>query len=252
VLGEKYASVDLLLGTGLGKPQMRAGNKTGDAVIIRDDGLRIVVEITASYSASVEAKMARWAKIIDAHPLEASGLIVLFVVAPHPDVYRKGSTPGTVMTGVRKRMAKVLRAYPSHSRDAPPARMGLVAWNHWFPATHCFSPQFLNGTVETFDALHQSWSTTDLFLDIEFCPWEGFDATAVHRQAQAIGATPHWMRTIPAGDILGLPSQRTNIPCPSLDGTRYGIGVPLNATVGPTRPPARLHDPLGVNPRSSR
>jgi hypothetical protein len=58
------------------------------------------------------------------------------------------------------------------------------------------------------------------------------------------------MRTTATGDVLGLPSQRMNIPCPSLRRAKpTGIGVALNSTVGPTRPPARLHDPLGVGVR---
>ncbi|TDL42474.1 hypothetical protein [Kocuria rosea] len=252
VLGEKYASVDLLTGVGLGKPAVRAGGKTGDAVIVRDDGLRIVVEITASYSAGLEAKMERWAKVLHDNPMETSGLVVLFVVAAHPDASRKGSSPATVMAGARKRMATALRHYPAYSTDAPPARMGLVAWDQWFPASHCFSTQFLDGTVEILDSYTRTWSSTDLFLGMEFDPWPGFDATAVLTQVQAIGATPHWMRTLCSGDVLGLPSQRLGMPCPTASGSRQGIGVALNDTVGPTRPPARLHDPLGVGTRSRR
>lgn len=250
VLGEKYASVDLLVGSGIGRSSVRAGGKTGDAVIIRDDGLRIVVEITASYSAGLEAKMDRWAQLLHDHPLETSGLMVVFVVAAHPDICRKGSSPATVLSATRKRMAKVLRRYPAYSADAPANRMGVVAWSNWFPAPHSFSTALLEGTVETYDPLTQLWSIRDFFLDTEFLPWEGFNATAVLRQAQTIGSLPHWMRTTATGDVLGLPSQRMNIPCPSLARSKNtGIGIALNSTVGPTRPPARLHDPLGVGAR---
>lgn len=253
VLGEKYASVDLLAGAGLGAAPVRADGKTGDAVIIREDGLRIVVEITASYSNDLESKIERWARVLDEHPMETSGLVVVFVVAAHPDVYRRGNSPVSVMGATRRRMAKVLRRYPSYSPDAPANRMGIVAWNHWFPAAHAFTPQFLDGTCEVFDSLTQTWSARSMFLDTEFDPWSGFDATAVHTQAQTIGATPHWMRTTCAGDVLGMPSQRMSVPCPTLSRSRpTGIGLALNSTVAPTRPPARLHDPLGVGVRRVR
>ncbi|MEX5236007.1 hypothetical protein [Kocuria arenosa] len=246
-LGEKFASVDLLTGTGLGKPAVRAHGKTGDAVLIREDGMRYVVEINASSTNDLESKIERWAKALHDNPLETSGLMVIFVVAAHPDVHSRGNSPTAVMTATRKRMAKVLRRYPSFSPDAPANRMGVVAWHDWFPCRHAFSTAFLEGTCDIFDSLTQKWSTRDMFMDVDFDPWEGFNATTVLTQAQVIGSTPHWMRTTPAGDVLGLPSQRMNMPCPSLGPAKNtGIGMALNATVGPTRPPARLHDPLGV------
>ncbi|QCB97667.1 hypothetical protein E5206_12675 [Arthrobacter sp. PAMC25564] len=82
VMGEKLSSVDLLAGAGLGRRLPKADNRRADGTIIREDGMRIVFELTATASASFDNKVRRWAELIAARPLETSGLTVVFIAAP--------------------------------------------------------------------------------------------------------------------------------------------------------------------------
>lgn len=246
-LGEKFASVDLLAYSGLGKPANRAGGRTGDGLLVRDDGLRVVLEITANASAAIEAKVDKWAKLLTERPLETSGLVVIFVLAPHPDVVRKRQTPTSVAGVTKKKIGKVLRGYPSRSADAPANRIGVVSWANWFPSAGTFTEAFLVGTAEFPGEDMGTWHARDLFMDYPFEPYAGFDATAVLDNVNTLGSTPHWQRTRPSGEIIGTPAERAGRPCPVVNpASTRAQGKPVNDRFGPTRVPVRLHDPLGV------
>ncbi|GGG68065.1 hypothetical protein GCM10011374_35450 [Kocuria dechangensis] len=246
-LGEKFASVDLLAHSGLGKPVNLAGNRTGDGVLVRDDGLRVVFEITSSAHHGVEAKVEKWARLIAERPLETSGLVVIFVLVPHPDVTRNRQTPASVASATKKKIGHVLRSFPSRSPDAPANRIGVVSWADWFPAAGTFTEAFLTGTADFPGEDLGQWRTQDLFMDYAFQPWSGFDATAVLDNVNALGATPHWQRTRAAGEIIGRPSTRAGRPRPMTDpSSTRARGEPVAPMFGRTRVPVRLHDPLGV------
>jgi hypothetical protein len=129
---------------------------------------------------------------------------------------------------------------------APADRAAPATGGRGAPGT----PRPASAHVDTYDPLTQRWDTRDFFLVTEFTPWKDFDATAVRSRAQAIGSAPHWVRTTATGDVLWLPLQRMNRPCPMPAPAKpTGIGIAHNSTVGPTRPPARLHDHLDVSAR---
>jgi hypothetical protein len=64
VLGEKFSTVDLLAGSGLGKKVKKPDNRRADGTIVRTDGMRIAYELTATASKSFENKVRRWAQRI--------------------------------------------------------------------------------------------------------------------------------------------------------------------------------------------
>ncbi|EPD32896.1 hypothetical protein HMPREF9306_01204 [Propionimicrobium lymphophilum ACS-093-V-SCH5] len=71
--GERWSGTDQLLGA--------HGNKSGDGLLVRDDGLRVVVELTASAAPALEQKVDAWASLLARNRLASSGVVVVFVVA---------------------------------------------------------------------------------------------------------------------------------------------------------------------------
>jgi hypothetical protein len=227
VLGEKYATVDLLAGTGLGKTVANPDQRRADGVIVRPDGLRIAFEITATASKSFENKIRRWAQIINERPLETSGLVVLFVAAPHPDRSATGRNP---RQEIYRRLASVLRSFPGTGEDSPAARIGVVSWDEWFPARHELSEAFLN--LQAGFALADGhgpdrWVPRNLLADLPFTPWHTFDATAVIENAPLLGATPHWLRSGDHTRLLGTPMSRAGEEVPQPPPVRPDLGIAL-------------------------
>ena len=245
VLGEKFSTVDLLAGTGLGKTVKNPDNRRADGTIVRPDGLRIAFEITATASKSLESKVRRWAQIITERPLETSGLTIVFVAAPHPD--RPRSSSADPRHEIYRRVAAVLREFPGRGKDSPAARIGIAAWEEWFPARHELSDDFfdLNADFAVGDAPGAGrWQARSL-LNMDFHAWETFDATAVVEVSKLLGATPYWMRAGDHTHLIGSPLQRAGdtVPVPSPVRPEKTKGRALGEAVGnggPAGLPPRL------------
>ncbi len=237
IMGEQLSSVDLLAGSGIGKKLPRPDNRRADGTLIREDGMRIAVELTATASPSFESKVRRWAELISARPLETSGLTVVFVAAPHPDRTRGRSADPR--TAIYKKLAQVLRDFPGRGQDSPAARIGIAHWEEWFPDRHLMSENFLNLRADF--ALNDTtgpdrWTPRNL-LDTEaypFTPWHTFDATAVLENAKLLAATPHWMRKGDHTHLIGSAVQRAGIdvPHPAPVKPHLSKGRPLGEGVG--------------------
>lgn len=246
VMGEQLSSVDLLAGSGLGKKLPKADNRRADGTIIRVDGMRIVLELTATASASFESKVRRWAELLAARPLETSGLTVLFIAAPHPD--RPRHTSSDPRHAIYKTVSQVLKGFPGRGQDSPAARIGIAHWETWFPDRHLLSESFLN--LEADFAINDAtgpdrWVTRGMLTDYEFSPWHTFDATAVLENSRLLAATPHWMRNGDHTHLIGSPVDRASVevPHPAPAKPHLAKGRPLGAAVGSGRDaklPARL------------
>jgi hypothetical protein len=235
VMGEKFATVDLLAGTGLRKTVKNPDNRRADGVLIRPDGMRIAYELTASASTGFENKIRRWAQLINDRPLETSGLTVLFIAAPHPD--RSRHTSADPRHEIYKRMSKVLREFPSTGADSPAARIGIAHWEEYFPAEHVLSEEFLNLNADF--ALGAGtgpdrWVQRDMLSDYDFTPWETFDPMAVVDNAPLLAASPHWMRRGDHTHLIGSPMGRagTGVPHPAPVRPEAVKGRPLGGAVG--------------------
>lgn len=246
VLGETFASVDLLLGSGLGKTVKKPDNRRADGVIVRKDGLRIAYEITATASRGLESKVRRWAQALAAHPLETSGLVIVFIAAPHPD-RKDGKNP---LTGIRNAVSDVLRDFPGTGTDSPAARIGVASWADWFPARHELSELFFRLEVDfaTGDGKGAAkWAPRGLLDEQKFEPWKTFDAAAVIDNAPLLGATPYWLRESGKDytKLIGSPMDRSGepVPHPTPANPKTAKGRPLGAGVGSakdTQLPRRL------------
>ncbi|EMY33552.1 hypothetical protein D477_014161 [Arthrobacter crystallopoietes BAB-32] len=243
VLGEKFATVDLLAGTGLGKSLTKADNRRADGVIVREDGLRIAVELTASTSQGFESKVRRWAQLISERPLETSGLVVLFVAAPHPErTSRSGNDP---RKGIYRDVLKVLREFPGTGPDSPAARIGVANWEEWFPGRHLLSEAFFNMGADfaVNDATGaERWQRRELLGDYAFTPWHTFDATAVIDNAPLLAATPHWLRAGDHTHLIGSPQERAGVttPVPAPRRPELAKGRGLHEAVGAAGPAGLL------------
>jgi hypothetical protein len=247
VLGEKFSTVDLLAGSGLGKKVDKPDNRSADATIIRHDGLRVAIELTSNVSRGLENKVRRWARLISERPLETSGLVVVFLAAGHPN----GARGKNARRSIYETVSRVLREFPGTGTDSPAARIGCASWTDYFPARHHLSDLFLR--LEADFAIGSGsgaakWIPRGLLDEYSFTPWKSFDALAVVEQSPLIAATPHWMRH-PGTDLThligGSPMDRAGIavPHPAPANPKLAKGHPLGAGVGSagdTKLPRRL------------
>jgi len=134
VYGEEMASADRL--TDL--PPSVTKKARGDAVWVRDDGLRIVAELSISaYPASL-AKAERWARVLEAD--QHRDLFVLFLVAAPPG--QRASFASWSLGAYRRAVAEAAWSSLSAVQACVPERMGVAALSNWFPATGKVSPDF--------------------------------------------------------------------------------------------------------------
>lgn len=205
VMGEKMSSVDLLVGSGLGAKPDHPDNRRGDGLIVRPDGLRIVLEVTANRSKGLETKIRRWCQTIAENPLDTSGLTVLFMVLDRS----VGSTDRSVsLTMIRKLVSKVCAEFPGFGEHSVAERIGVIAWSDYFPARHQASDDFLSlrAYFPSGDTAATKWEPKALLdtNEVPFTPWHGFDATAVIKNAAMLGATPSWLKSAHEPSQLGV------------------------------------------------
>lgn len=253
VLGEKMSTYDLLAGSGLGREFSNEGAaKRADLTIVRPDGMRIAVEITASMSDNFDAKVRSWAKLLSERPLETSGLTVMFVAADHPEKIRANTDAGvsSVRGRIYSAIKRAVKEFPGTSADRIAARMGVATWREFFPAAHSVSERFMGLTADfALGGPDESWKSVDM-LDssaLPFVPSPCFDAEAVMTNASHLGSVPHWLRTQLVSDTLlwhcldsaglsGIP-----MPGPARPNRSKGRGLSQGVgAAGPTAPPERL------------
>lgn len=226
VLGECLAGVDDLFGTGAGRTGA-ASAKRGDAVLVRRDGVRLVVETTASATPALAAKAEAWARHLAQHP--GAGVVVVFVVAPPVD----GADP-SLAVGVRQAVLRAVRAHPGGLVDPTGPRMAVAEWQRWFPARRRVSGEFLalraqrvggGGSLEDVDLLE--------------VPVAGGDQSVLSATGLMAGV-PWWLRRDDLDPMR---------PLMARFGARIGGG---SGRFGPADYPAALRTPGSLRPRPER
>ena len=249
VVGEKLSSADLLGYTGAGLPS-RGPNYTrsADMTVIRQDGARIALEVTATLSKSLEQKLQHWVELIASRRMNDTGLAVLFVVV-EPD--RDGRAGGNrVRSGLYKLLREAVRNTPGVSFDRVANRIGIADWREWFPEPGVVSPSFfeLDADRPTGPA-DQLWERAS-FLDeshLEFHPATDWPLATLDNMAM-LRSVPHWLRegrTPPSLTETQLAAAGVaTIPVPVLarpeltPGTReFGAA---HGFVAATKPPKRM------------
>lgn len=247
VLGERWSGASELMYEGWGRPDpypQYAGR--GDFTIVRRDGLRIVVELTASASgASFEKKVDRWAQRLSADTLTTQGTVVLFIMLEelHPITGRRGDPKG-LYAKVRNQITKSIRKYPGTHESRTGERMFFAQWSELFPDRHTrgfefeFLPAYTPAGVYRVDA-ENVWDRKLLLSEQEVFYWPaaGDEPTAVVDNARMFWCTPWWMRQEPAPQIA-LPLTRALWP-QKIPGVVAGDQRPKGAA-GAVTLPARV------------
>ena len=202
VLGEKLSTADLLSWSGLGRSGVCPDKRAADLTVVRSDGLRIAVEVTASGGADFAGKVRRWAQALASNSLASSGLVVLFVeAAPPGNDVRAGNRQRNVIEEVHKQVAKVVMEFPGTAADRVASRIAVARWEDWFPAAHEATEAFLSlDAVRPTGPPGARWEPVSLLdpFDMEFAPHRPEDMTSVIASAGMLLGVPHWLRN--AGD----------------------------------------------------
>lgn len=195
VVGEKLSRADLIF------EGLEASQAGGDLTIVREDGLRIVVELTASVSDRFRDKVERWARLLDRHSLDSSGVVVLFVEAGKPDESGRSSS---VLSQITKQISRAATAHPGLPGRSVADRMFVTSWSHLFPGDHLLSEDFLSlraacpaGPSTGGGVMSQRWENRDLMdpRSVRLDPVSPESLRAVMVSAGMLAGSPFWMRS---------------------------------------------------------
>lgn len=187
VLGEQLCALHAMAVPGLQVGPKRS-TLAADAMLVRGDGLKIMVELTVSTHGLAD-KVARWADLLAAD--RTGQLAVVFVLAPHPD-----RPAGRGLQQVSNTVAQASRASITQVLGNVPARMMVTTWRHWFPAAAMVSDDFLalrasrpSGNGQGADR----WERVGMLDPFELPGPQG-DGRQVLDNAAWLYGVPHWMR----------------------------------------------------------
>lgn len=194
VLGEKLSRSGML-----SKNDVGPGGTSADLTVVREDGHRIAVELTASGTPSFSAKVRRWATTLAATDQDRVGLSVLFLEAAGPE--RPEHISKSLWKNIRTEVAAA--AYENGgARAGVPERMAIARWRWFFPEPGCTSTAFqvlecLRPTGEW----NNRWEVVALLdpTDLIFEPADPHAATALIRNSWDLAGLPYWLK--PAGHV---------------------------------------------------
>lgn len=205
VLGEGFARVNELAYTsaGLPEPPGRSRQTSADAVLVRRDGARVAVELTASASGrSFRAKVESWARVLAKRPAVDSGLCVVFVVAERPNAGEAGVH--SILGTVRAHVAAACRAIPGVASNRTADRIFVVSWRDWFPGRGELSEDFLRLQVQCPSGPDGVWADARLTNPVGVpAPSQLPGATAVVGNSAGLRCVPYQLRVGVRPDFSG-------------------------------------------------
>jgi len=206
----EYCPVSMVFGEMLAATHMVSGTdapayRGGDAVIVRPDGFKIVIESTANAGNDIRRKMEKWVDAMIASPKR--DFAVCFVEMSHPDRGRSGTE---VLSHLKKFIQELAHSSMGASMAEVEQRLMYASWHDWFPAPGKLTQEFLDlSAYRPTGPKGSPWekvSMVDLY-DLEFSP----DSTApsdtlvrapeVISNASLLAGVPYWLRTDQAPDI---------------------------------------------------
>lgn len=192
-LGERQSILNDLAFTSVGMdvpPDFVRSQQVGDGVIVRPDGVRIVIETTATWNASCDRKAEAWARAMARRPFDETGIIVVFVVADHPEYQTRGSVANQTRLSVN-RLARHLVPGSVSSRTAD--RMFVVDWRDWFPTRGEASIDYLDLVAKRPSGPNGEWEAASLLSDVP-TPAGSANLSPVVHAASGLRLVPHQLR----------------------------------------------------------
>ena len=182
--------------------KLERSRRSADAVWVRSDGLRIVVEATATATASLRQRVDRWIEALLAD--DERSTVVLFVDVSDPDNHL--SRPDRLM---RRALVNAATATPERVAAGIAERLCFARYRDWFPGLGIVHPSFLGLRVErptgkpagrplagTGGGPGSRWEPVDL-LDpyaVPFTPDDPEAALAPIVHAGNLYGVPAWLR----------------------------------------------------------
>lgn len=243
VLGEKMATHELVAYTSLGiDVPDRLYQRSGDLVIVREDGARIIIEVTTSRGALLGEKMARWAQILGDRRMSKSGLSVIFLVVDVPDT--PNAKKFSLRNGSYRYLWQAVRRFPGVSFDRTAERIGIADWREWFPEPGKLSPDFLSLVVDVPSGDPTAPWERKAFLDVfdlTFEPEKPERFSAIFDNAALLRSVPKWMREgRNAPDLTRVMHARSDYAHLSLESLQRARTGSQAQWFPPPRPPERL------------
>ncbi len=190
VLGEGASFAKVLMPAAKNK---EPSYSVGDAVWVRSDGLRIIVE-TGNKADSIIEKIKRWAPVLTDDARGNRSLYLLFVI---PNQYKRTDW---VKYAKEKISTSVFSALALAGYDARylASRVGIVEWSDWFPAYQEINEDaFAPLRVWQLDR-QQHWNMTSLADPYTTeCEVNQADADKSIGYAKHLYGVPHFLRDNP-------------------------------------------------------
>lgn len=200
ILGEGSAFAKVLMPSAKNK---QSSYSVGDAVWVRADGLRVIVE-TGDRTDPIVEKVKRWAAVISEDGRGPKSLYLLFVI---PDAYKSADWMNDTKDKISSSIFSTL-ALAGYDARYIASRVGIVKWSEWFPSYHEINNQtFAPMRVWQLDNQRQ-WREVSLSdpYAIE-CNVNPDDAAKSIGYAKHLYGVPHFLRKDPIDltpDLLSL------------------------------------------------
>ena len=192
VLGESAAGWPRLFDSKL-RPNP---HRSADAVWVRDDGLKIAIEVTATFTAATATKIEQLAELLARDTTKS--ILILFVLAAHP------GSDHELEAGRRLRQAIRKSSHASRSRVLAKVsdRLLIMSWRSAFPGPGLVSRDFVPLRAQKYSSAGNSWVAVDLLdpYEIQF-DGDPYVVEETSHNLNSVFGTPWHMRTGPGFDF---------------------------------------------------
>lgn len=198
VLGEALADWKRLFSLESNPSQARSA----DAVWVRDDGLRIIIETAVRSQRHATAKIRQLMTLLRQD--KDGSTVVLFLTAEPSEQHVHFDN----RVALRKTIVQAVSSLHGSVRSKVAGRIAIADWQDWFPAPGVVSPAFFSLTAETPTGTSTDrWQPVDLADPFSFppTPEDGHgppDIAAVLANVAHLYGVPHWMRQTPDPTML--------------------------------------------------
>lgn len=187
VFGELLAGESLLFPF---QKQLAKSRRSADAVWVREDGVRIIVEATAASNAAFRSHIEHW---IEALILDTErSTIVLFVDIRDPDNHKDH-----LDTAMRRHIVDAVTASPERVEARVGERIAFARYRDWFPGPRLVHSSFFGLAAERPTGRSgERWEPVDLLdpFAVSFSPADPESARAPILHGGNLFGVPYWLR----------------------------------------------------------